>query len=115
MPEEQKRLLPPHEAENARENIWIYRAYQGLTRKGLAKGKLKPGLIRAYEYGFVAIPPHHLEIIARKLNMTVEQLTAPPDYSLLLNWQTRRMVEYYRRLNDQKRYVIKLLMMRLVG
>lgn len=113
MPEEKNNLLPPHLAENARENIWIYRAYQGMTRKDLAEGKLKPGLIRAYEYGFVAILPQHLEIIARKLNMSVEHLTAPPDYSILLNWQTRRVVEYYRRLNDQKRYVLKLLMMQM--
>lgn len=113
MPEEQKELLPPHLAENARENIWIYRSYQGLSRKDLSEGKLKPGLIRGYEYGFLAIPPKHLETIAEKLNMRVEDLTAPPNYTLLLNWQTRRMIEYYRRLNDQQRYVIKLLLMRM--
>lgn len=113
MPEEQKPLLPPLEAENARENIWIFRTYQGMSRKDLAEGPLKSGLIRGYEYGFRAIHPPHLEIIARKLNMTVAQLTAPPDHTLLLDWQTRRMVEYYRRLNDQKRYVLKLFMMRM--
>ena len=50
-------------------------------------------------------------MIAEKLNMRVEDLTAPPDYTLLLNWQTRRMVEYYRRLNDHQRHVVKLLLM----
>ena len=113
MPEEQAEFLSPQQAENARENIWIFRSYQGMTRKDLAEGTLKAGAIRGYEYGFRAIPPPHLEIIARKLNMTVAQLTAPPDHTLLLDWQTRRMVEYYRRLNDQQRYVMKLLMMRM--
>ena len=113
MPEDQKHLLPPHLAENARENIWIYRSYQGLSRKQLAGGTLKSSLIRGYEYGFLAIPPSHLDLIAEKSNMSVEDLTAPPDYTLLLNWQTRRMVEYYRRLNDHQRHVVKLLLMRM--
>lgn len=113
MPEQQIEHLSPLEAENARENIWIFRTYQGMSRRDLAEGKLKAGAIRGYEYGFRAIHPPHLEIIARKLNMTLAQLTAPPDHTLLLDWQTRRMVEYYRRLNDQKRYVLKLLMMRM--
>ena len=33
MPDREKELLPPHLAENARENIWIFRSYQGLSRK----------------------------------------------------------------------------------
>ena len=113
MPDRDKQLLPPQLAENARENIWIYRSYQGLSRKQLAEGTLKSSLIRGYEYGFLAIPPKHLEMIAEKLNMRMEDLTAPPDHTLLLNWQTRRMVEYYRRLNDQQRHVVKLLLMRM--
>ena len=115
MPEDRKHLLPPHLAENARENIWIYRSYQGLSRKQLAGGTLKSSLIRGYEYGFLTIQPKHLEMIAEKLNMRVEDLTAPPDDTLLLNRQTRRMVEYYRRLNDQQRHIIKLLMLRMEG
>ena len=113
MPEEQRQLLPPQQAEYARENIWIYRSYQGLTRKNLAEGSLKSSHIRGYEYGFLAIPPPHLALIAEKLNMSVEELTAPPDYTLLLNWQTRRIVEYYRRLNDHQRHAVKLLLMRM--
>ena len=113
MPEDRKQILPPQLAENARENIWIYRSYQGLSRKQLAGGTLKSSLIRGYEYGFLAIPPKHLAMIAEKLNMCVEDLTAPPDYTLLLNWQTRRMVEYYRRINDHQRHVVKLLLMRM--
>ena len=110
MPEQQAMFLSPLKAENARENIWIFRAYQGLSRKDLAEGPLKPGLIRGYEYGFQAIHPPHLDIIARKLNVTLEELTAPPDHTMLLDWQTRRIVEYLRRLNSQQRHAIKLLM-----
>ena len=64
MPDRGEHLLPPQLAENARENIWIYRNYQGLSRKQLAGGTLKSNLIRGYEYGFLAIPPKHLAIIA---------------------------------------------------
>lgn len=113
MSEEQKDLLPPHLAENARENIWIYRTYQGLSRKSLADAPLKSGTIRAYEYGFQAIHPTHLAIISEKLGMSVDALTAPPDYALLLDWQTRRIIEYYRRLNNGQRHALKLLMMRM--
>ena len=38
MSQDQKPLLPPHVAENIRQNLWIYRAYQTLTRQQLADG-----------------------------------------------------------------------------
>ena len=37
MPDQQAMFLSPLKAENARENIWIFRAYQGLSRKDLAE------------------------------------------------------------------------------
>ena len=39
-----------------------------------------------------------------------DALAAPPDYSAVLNWQMRKMMEYYRNINDNHRYLIKNLM-----
>ena len=113
MSQDQKPLLPPHVAENIRQNLWIYRAYQTLTRQQLADGPLKSGMVRAYEYGFRPVPPAHLALIAERLALPEEALTAPPDFALLLDWQTRRIVEYYRALNDKQRHAIKRLLMHM--
>ncbi len=113
MSQDQKDLLPPAIAENIRQNLWIYRAYQNRTRKQLAEGSLKSGMLRAYEYGFRPVPPAHLTLIAERLALPEDALTAPPDFALLLDWQTRRMVEYYRALTDSQRHAIKSLLMHM--
>jgi len=42
--------------------------------------------------------------------VSITALAAPPDYSALLNWQMRKIMEYYRNMNDNHRYLIKNLM-----
>ena len=70
-------------------------------------------MVRAYEYGFRPVPKAHLALIAERLALPEEALTAPPDFALLLDWQTRRIVEYYRALNDNQRHAIKRLLMHM--
>ena len=38
-------------AGNIRENLWLYRVYNGLSRYQMAEGITKPGQYRSYEYG----------------------------------------------------------------
>ena len=97
-------------AENIRENIWLYRVYNGLSRYQMAEGITKPGQYRSYEYGFQPVPDQHLTAFADKLGEGITALAAPPDYSALLNWQMRKIMEYYRNMNDNHRYLIKNLM-----
>ena len=70
----------------------------------------KPGQYRSYEYGFQPVPDKHLAAFADKLGVSIDALAAPPDYSAVLNWQMRKMMEYYRNMNDNHRYLIKNLM-----
>tara|TARA_B110000971_G_C20037378_1_gene515204 strand:+ start:263 stop:442 length:180 start_codon:yes stop_codon:yes gene_type:complete len=59
------------------------------------------------------VPPAHLTLIAERLAVSEEALTAPPNFELLLDWQTRRIVEYYRGLTDNQRHAIKRLLMHM--
>ena len=111
MSQDRKDLLSPIAAENIRHNLWIYRAYQGCTRKQMAEGSLKSSTLRAYEYGFRPVTPAHLTLIAERLAVSEEMLCEPPDFALLLDWQTWRMVEYYRGLTDNQRHALKRLLM----
>lgn len=103
MKQEQVRLLSPIETENARRNIWIYRAYQGLSRKDMICGPVKAGTVRNYEHGFVPIHAEHLEIIAARLQVSAEDLLAPPDFTLVFDWQTRKLIEAMRKLSQHQR------------
>ena len=77
-------------AENIRENLWLYRVYNVLSRYEMADGITKPGQYRSYEYGFQPVPDKHLAAFADKLGVSIEALAAPPDYSAVLNWQMRK-------------------------
>lgn len=90
--------LTPQENENARLNIWLYRLYRGKNRHAIASGPVKPRHIRSYEHNFRPIPRSHLELIAKQLGVDMEEFFAPPNYKLLLNYQTRLLIEYTRRL-----------------
>jgi hypothetical protein len=113
MSQEQNHLLPPSVSENIRHNLWIYRTYQNQTRKELADANLRSGVLRAYEYGFRPVSPAHLALIAERLAVPEEVLSPPPNLALLLDWQTRRIVEYYRAMNDEQRHALKRLMMHM--
>lgn len=103
MSENQTLILSPQESENARRNIWIYRAYLGLSRKDMISGSVKAGTIRNYEHGFVPIHAAHLPIIAKRLNVSVNDLLAAPDFTLIFDWQTRRLIEAMRKLEQRQR------------
>lgn len=103
MSENQTLILSPQESENARRNIWIYRAYLGLSRKDMISGSVKAGTIRNYERGFVPIHAAHLPIIAKRLNVSVNDLLAAPDFTLIFDWQTRRLIEAMRKLEQRQR------------
>ncbi|MBT5157437.1 MAG: helix-turn-helix transcriptional regulator [Rhodobiaceae bacterium] len=113
MSQDQKPLLPPDIAENIRQNLWIYRTYQNQTRRQMADASLKSSTLRAYEYGFRPVTRDHLPLIAERLSVSETTLAAPPDFALLLDWQTRRVVEYYRTLTDNQRHAIKRLLMHM--
>jgi len=113
MSQDQKTLLSPSASQNIRHNLWVYRTFQNRTRKQLAQGSLRSGILRAYEYGFRPATPAHLTLIAERLEVSEDTLTAPPNYELVLDWQTRRIVEYFRGLNSHQRHAIKRLMMHM--
>ena len=106
MSEEQDKFLAPHLAENVRRNIWIYRAYHGLSRKKMSSGPVKAGTIRNYEHGFSPIHAQDLPIIAEKLSVSVDDLIAPPDFTLVFDWQIRRLIEVMRKLEQRQRHEI---------
>lgn len=106
MSQEKEQLLTPSQMENARRNIWIYRAYQGLSRRNMISGPVKAGTIRNYEHGFAPIFAPHLTIIAARLGVKVDDLLAPPDFTLVFDWQTRRLIEAMRKLNQHQRHEI---------
>lgn len=103
MSEDRTLILSPQECENVRRNIWIYRAYLGLSRKDMKSGPVMAGTIRNYEHGFVPIHAAHLPIIAERLNVSVNDLLAPPDFTLIFDWQTRRLIEAMRKLEQRQR------------
>jgi hypothetical protein len=113
MSQDQKTLLPPSVSQNIRHNLWVYRTFQNRTRKQLAQGSLRSGILRAYEYGFRPVTPAHLTLLAERLEVSEDALTAPPNYELVLYWQTRRIVEYFRGLDSHQRHAIKRLMMHM--
>ncbi|NCG10224.1 MAG: hypothetical protein GWP33_03880 [Alphaproteobacteria bacterium] len=110
MPESMPANMNAGNAENIRENLWVYRVYNGLSRYEMADGITKPGQYRSYEYGFQPVPDKHLAAFADTLGVSIDALAAPPDFSAVLNWQMRKMMEYYRNMNDNHRYLIKNLM-----
>lgn len=96
MPANMPESMNAGNAENIRENLWLYSVYNGLSRYEMADCITKPGQYRSYQYGFQPVPDKHL--------------AAPPYYSAVLNWQMRKMMEYYRNMNDTHRCLIKNLM-----
>lgn len=87
---------PDREAENIRRNLWIFRLRRAIRRNVFANGILLPGDYRDIEYGHRPITNEALAALCEKYGLAEVDLRAPPDYALLLDLPTSKLIEYAR-------------------
>lgn len=87
---------PDQEAENIRRNLWIFRLRRAIRRNVFASGVLHPGDYREIEYGHTPVTNDALAKLCDKYGLIEAELRAPPNYALLLDLPTCKLIEYSR-------------------
>ena len=92
------------ESENIRENFWIFRLKRGLWPALFAHPFLSEDDYLDIEIGKKPICEKQMRALAEHYKIDPDSLTRPPDYSLLLDAPTRRLIDYsYTALSRRQR------------
>ena len=82
------------EAENIRENLWIFRLKRGLWPALFAHPFLSEDDYLDIETGKKPICEREMRGLAEHYKIDPDSLSRPPDYALLLDTPTRQLVDY---------------------
>ena len=82
------------EAENIRENLWIFCLKRGLWPALFAPPSLSEADYLDIETGKKPICEREMRALAEHYKINPDSLSWPPDYSLLLDAPTRQLVDY---------------------
>ena len=92
------------EAENIRENLWIFRLKRGLWPALFAHPFLSEVDYLDIETGKKPICEREMRALAEHYKIDPDSLTRPPNYSLLLDARTRRLIDHnYTALSCRRR------------
>ena len=88
--------MTEEEAENIRQNLWVFRIRRCISRRALTSGIMTEKTYRESEYGHVPIDAASLDMLLQKHGLKKENLLLPPNYASLLDHSTRKLIEYSR-------------------
>ena len=103
--------MTEEEAENIRQNLWIFRIRRRIPRHAYIEDIMTEKNYREIEYGHIPIDGASLDMLMQKHAMKEENLLLPPNYASLLDHPTRKLIEYSRiHLTVRQRNLLNLFL-----
>ena len=103
--------MTEEEAENIRQNLWIFRIRRRISRRAFTSGIMTEKNYREIEYDHIPIDHTSLNLLLQKHAIKKENLLLPPNYASLLDHPTRKLIEYSRiHLTVRQRNLLNLFL-----
>ena len=103
--------MTEEEAENIRQNLWVFRIRRRIPRRAFTSGIMTEKTYREIEYGHAPIDATSLDRLLQKHGLKRENLLLPPNYASLLDHPTRKLIEYSRlHLTARQRNLLNLFL-----
>lgn len=103
--------MTEEEAENIRQNLWIFRIRRSLSRRAFVEDIMSEKNYREIEYGHIPIDHTSLNLLLEKHRIKRDSLFSPPNYASLLDHPTRKLIEYSRiHLTVRQRNLLNLFL-----
>jgi hypothetical protein len=93
MTQDQEPLYSEEMLANAADNLWLFRVFRSQTHQDLADKVLTAPLLAAYEDRQMPIDAAHVSLIADELRVPLRVLLGPAKFWLLLDTDTRKIIE----------------------